>query len=182
MMDRKRFLLVLGIDVDRWIRRYELEPFAVQCECGRTRETSIPFATRTHRGMIAPPCPCGALAPYCVVSLDGGIPHEDYGDPAPATAYQENQEEAIQRAVCAYYGVEVGALKSRSRARGVAFPRMVAMYLCRQRIGLEFKELAELFGVEMRTATSSVRKISTLIREDPAVVNAVDAIERRLEG
>jgi chromosomal replication initiator protein len=90
--------------------------------------------------------------------------------------------EDIQRAACDYYSIRLADLKSHRRHRAVSFPRMVAMYLCRQRLGTSFPELGDRFGgKDHTTVMSAVRKIDGLIRsEDPAVVNAVEAIERKL--
>ncbi len=90
--------------------------------------------------------------------------------------------EDIQRAVCDYYSIRLADLKSHRRHRAVSFPRMVAMYLCRQRLGTSFPELGDRFGgKDHTTVMSAVRKIDGLLRsEDPAVVNAVEAIERKL--
>jgi chromosomal replication initiator protein len=90
--------------------------------------------------------------------------------------------EDIQRAVCDYYSIRLADLKSHRRHRAVSFPRMVAMYLCRQRLGTSFPELGDRFGgKDHTTVMSAVRKIDGLMRnEDPAVMNAVEAIERKL--
>ena len=90
--------------------------------------------------------------------------------------------EDIQRAVCDYYSIRLADLKSHRRHRAVSFPRMVAMYLCRQRLGTSFPELGDRFGgKDHTTVMSAVRKIDGLIKnEDPAVMNAVEAIERKL--
>jgi chromosomal replication initiator protein len=90
--------------------------------------------------------------------------------------------EDIQRAVCDYYSIRLADLKSHRRHRAVSFPRMVAMYLCRQRLGTSFPELGDRFGgKDHTTVMSAVRKIDGLLRnEDPAVMNAVEAIERKL--
>lgn len=68
-MNRARFLIVHGMDAHRWIRRYGLEPFTVDCSgCGAARTTSIPIAYRQLRGLIAPQCACGSVdRPYCFV-------------------------------------------------------------------------------------------------------------------
>jgi chromosomal replication initiator protein len=90
--------------------------------------------------------------------------------------------EDIQRAVCDYYSIRLADLKSHRRHRAVSFPRMVAMYLCRQRLGTSFPELGDRFGgKDHTTVMSAVRKIDGLIKnEDSSVLNAVEAIERKL--
>ncbi len=91
--------------------------------------------------------------------------------------------EDIQRAVCDYFSIRLADLKSHRRHRAVSFPRMVAMYLCRQRLGTSFPELGDRFGgKDHTTVMSAVRKIDGLVKlEDSSVINAVEAIERKLK-
>ena len=90
--------------------------------------------------------------------------------------------EDIQRVACGYFGIRLADLKSRRRHRAVSFPRMVAMYVCRQRLGTSYPELGERFGgKDHTTVISAVRKITSLIEEqDERVLGAVGAIERKL--
>ena len=90
--------------------------------------------------------------------------------------------EDIQRIVCGYFGIRLTDLKSRRRHRAVSFPRMVAMYICRQRLGTSYPELGERFGgKDHTTVISAVRKIGGLVEaQDERVLGAVGAIERKL--
>jgi chromosomal replication initiator protein len=90
--------------------------------------------------------------------------------------------EDIQRIVCGYFGIRLVDLKSRRRHRAVSFPRMVAMYICRQRLGTSYPELGERFGgKDHTTVISAVRKIGGLVEaQDERVLGAVGAIERKL--
>jgi chromosomal replication initiator protein len=90
--------------------------------------------------------------------------------------------EDIQRIACGYFGIRLADLKSRRRHRAVSFPRMIAMYLCRQRLGTSYPELGERFGgKDHTTVISAVRKIGGLIEaQDERVLGAVGAIERKL--
>ena len=90
--------------------------------------------------------------------------------------------EDIQRIVCGYFGIRLADLKSRRRHRAVSFPRMVAMYVCRQRLGTSYPELGERFGgKDHTTVISAVRKIGGLVEaQDERVLGAVGAIERKL--
>ncbi len=90
--------------------------------------------------------------------------------------------EDIQRIVCAYFGIRLADLKSKRRHRAVSFPRMLAMYVCRQRLGTSYPELGERFGgKDHTTVISAVRKIGGLVEaQDERVMGAVDAIERKL--
>jgi len=90
--------------------------------------------------------------------------------------------EDVQRAVCEYFNIRMGDLKSHRRHRSVAHPRMVAMYLCRQRLGTSYTELGDRFGgKDHTTVMSAVRKIGGLIdKEDVDLRGTVEAIERKL--
>jgi chromosomal replication initiator protein len=59
---------------------------------------------------------------------------------------------------------------------------MIAMYICRQRLGTSYPELGERFGgKDHTTVISAVRKIGGLIEaQDERVLGAVGAIERKL--
>ncbi len=99
--------------------------------------------------------------------------------PNPDTA---TTVEDIQRVACTYFGIRLADLKSRRRHRAVSFPRMIAMYICRQRLGTSYPELGERFGgKDHTTVISAVRKIGGLIEaQDERVLGAVGAIERKL--
>ena len=94
----------------------------------------------------------------------------------------ETTVEDIQRIACGYFGIRLADLKSRRRHRAVSFPRMVAMYVCRQRLGTSYPELGERFGgKDHTTVISAVRKIGGLVEaQDERVLSAVGAIERKL--
>ncbi len=68
----------------------------------------------------------------------------------------------IVRFVARHYGLKVSEIKSRSNAKQVAFPRQVAMYLCRRLTGLSYPEIGKLFnGKHHSTVMHSVEKIET---------------------
>ena len=90
--------------------------------------------------------------------------------------------EQIQKAVCEYFNIRMTELKSRRRHRSVAYPRMVAMYLCRQRLRTSYTELGERFGgKDHTTVMNAVRKIEGRIdSDDREVIDTVEAIEFKL--
>ncbi|MCB9612398.1 MAG: chromosomal replication initiator protein DnaA [Sandaracinus sp.] len=99
--------------------------------------------------------------------------------PAPEQALTV---EDVQRAVCTYFNLKLGDLKSKRRHRAVSYPRQVAMYLCRQRLGTSYPELGERFGgKDHTTVISAVRKIDGLVEaEDETTQRALEAIGRKL--
>lgn len=74
-MERSRFLLGIGVDANAWAVRHGIEPFSHGCsDCGAPLRTSLPFAYRSLRGLVAPRCACGnERTPYCVVRVDGDL-------------------------------------------------------------------------------------------------------------
>ena len=98
---------------------------------------------------------------------------------------QENTTsvEEIQRAVCEYFNIRMSDLRSHRRHRSVAYPRMVAMYLCRQRLRTSYTELGERFGgKDHTTVMSAVKKIESRIEsEDRELLDCVEAIGLKLE-
>jgi chromosomal replication initiator protein len=73
----------------------------------------------------------------------------------------------ILKSVAAHYGLRVSDLKARSNAKPIAFPRQVAMYLCRKLTGLSYPEIGRLFNDKHHsTVMHSVEKIERLAEDD----------------
>jgi chromosomal replication initiator protein len=88
----------------------------------------------------------------------------------------------VQLAVCDYFNIKLADLKSHRRHRSLAHPRMIAMYLCRQRLHTSYTELGERFGgKDHTTVISAVRKIEARIdSEDLELKQSIEAIEHKL--
>ena len=75
--------------------------------------------------------------------------------------------EQIQKAVAANYGLTVDQLVCRSNSRQVAFPRQIAMYLCKKLTKHSFPEIGRAFGGKHHTTViHSVEKIKSLAATD----------------
>lgn len=76
----------------------------------------------------------------------------------------------IQKAVADYYDVRIAELKGRNRQRTIAFPRQVAMFLCKQMIPtMSLAEIGESFGGrDHATVIHACKKIEKLIKTDAA--------------
>ncbi len=89
--------------------------------------------------------------------------------------------EDVQKTVCSYFNVRMADLKSHRRHRAHAVPRMIAMYLCRKKLGLSYPELGERFGgKDHTTVLSAVKRIETLIDQDDRVRLAIDHLQKKL--
>jgi len=89
----------------------------------------------------------------------------------------------IQRAVVAHYGLRLADMSSSRRARAVARPRQVAMYLCKQLTTRSLPEIGKKFGGrDHTTVMHAVRQIERLREEDPQIRQDLETLIRRLRG
>lgn len=73
-----------------------------------------------------------------------------------------------------YFGLSEEAIRGQSRAKEVATPRQVAMYLCRTLIMLPLEEIGSQFGGRNHsTVLSSIRKIENMVRTDTDTANII---------
>ncbi|MBN2716744.1 MAG: chromosomal replication initiator protein DnaA [Deltaproteobacteria bacterium] len=89
--------------------------------------------------------------------------------------------DGIQNAVCKHFNVNMDDLTGSKRHRSIAFPRQVAMYLCRKGLNSSYPEIGSSFGgKDHTTALAACRKIEKQVKEDAAVRGKVEALERLL--
>ena len=89
----------------------------------------------------------------------------------------------IQKACAAHYRIEAGEMRSKRRARAVARPRQVAMYLAKKMTPRSLPEIGRIFGGrDHSTVIHAVRTIEALRLENPDLDADVRAIQRKLEG
>jgi chromosomal replication initiator protein len=87
---------------------------------------------------------------------------ETLKDILPQEGRQINAAEIV-KFVARHYGLKVSEIKSRNNSKQVAFPRQVAMYLCKKLTDLSFPEIGKLFNDKHHsTVMYSVEKIDQL--------------------
>ncbi len=92
--------------------------------------------------------------------------------------------EAVQRAVAEHFDVRIADLRGRSRQRQVAYPRQMAMYLCKKLIqSLSFNEIGEAFGgKDHSTVLYACRKVSQDAEKDLATRATLTQFERKIRS
>ena len=86
----------------------------------------------------------------------------------------------ILKAVASHYGLRVSDMKAKSNAKPVAFPRQVAMYLCRKLTNLSYPEIGRLFNDKHHsTVMHSVEKIDRLAEDDPNFRKVIESFLQR---
>lgn len=94
---------------------------------------------------------------------------------------EKNNINRIQRIVAEHFQVSVDDLKSKKRSANLAFPRQVAMYLCRKltdesypKIGIEFG------GKDHSTVIHSVEKIEKEILVNHELENIIEKLKKEI--
>ncbi|CAH0191227.1 chromosomal replication initiator protein DnaA [Roseomonas sp. CECT 9278] len=90
--------------------------------------------------------------------------------------------EEIQRKVAEHYNIRLTDMSSARRARAVARPRQVAMYLAKQLTSRSLPEIGRRFGNrDHTTVMHAVSRISELMQADSAFAEDVELLRRMLE-
>ena len=89
----------------------------------------------------------------------------------------------IQQRVAAHYNIKLAEMSSPRRARSVARPRQVAMYLAKQLTTLSLPQIGKRFGNrDHTTVMHAVRKIEELKVSDLSIAEDVELLKRQLQG
>jgi chromosomal replication initiator protein len=86
----------------------------------------------------------------------------------------------ILRVVAAHYGLKVSDLKQKSNAKTIAFPRQVAMFLCKELTDLSYPEIGKLFADKHHsTVMYSVQQIKKMMDADAQFARTVDGLSKQ---
>ena len=91
--------------------------------------------------------------------------------------------EEIQRRVAEHYNIHLADMSSPRRARAVARPRQIAMYLAKQMTTRSLPEIGRKFGGrDHTTVMHAVKKVEELRSADHVLQEDIDRLRRSLEG
>jgi len=91
--------------------------------------------------------------------------------------------EEIQKRVAEHFNIRLSDMHSARRARAVARPRQVAMYLAKQLTARSLPEIGRKFGGrDHTTVMHAVRKVDELRATDSSFSDDVELLRRMLEG
>ncbi|MEM9558271.1 MAG: chromosomal replication initiator protein DnaA [Acidobacteriota bacterium] len=83
----------------------------------------------------------------------------------------------IIKFVARHYGLKVSEIKSRNNSKHIAFPRQVAMYLCKQLTSLSYPDIGKQFnGKHHSTVMYSVEKIEELRTKEAEIDRTVRSL------
>ena len=99
---------------------------------------------------------------------------------AQECAAQDISMERIQSTVAGHYGLPLSDLLGSKRTRGVAEPRMIAMYLCRELTKNSSTEVGAAFGRNHATVLHAEKKVPELCRDNETIRRAVAQLKHQL--
>ena len=88
----------------------------------------------------------------------------------------------IQKKAAEHFNISVKEMQSARRARSVARPRQIAMYLAKQLTSRSLPEIGRKFDRDHTTVMHAVRKVEELISKDSSIAENVDILRRMLEN
>ncbi|MBE6065657.1 chromosomal replication initiator protein DnaA [Clostridium cochlearium] len=89
--------------------------------------------------------------------------------------------ELIQDIVSSYFNLRVEDFKSARRTRNVAFPRQIAMYLCRKLTDNSLPKIGEEFGGrDHTTVIHGYEKISTALKKDESLQKTIQELTTKI--
>ncbi len=88
--------------------------------------------------------------------------------------------EQVQRTVAEFFDVRVADMTSKKRPRNIAFPRQVAMYLCRRHTSFSTPAIADGFNRNHATVLHAVRTIEQRAENDEKSRQIVSLLDRKI--
>ena len=86
----------------------------------------------------------------------------------------------IIKTVARHYGLKVAEIKSKSNSKQIAFPRQVAMYLCKRLTDLSYPEIGKQFNDKHHsTVMYSVETIKELRQKDSDLDRVLASFEKQ---
>ena len=98
--------------------------------------------------------------------------------------YSDNTDiSRIQKIVADYFKISIDDLKSKKRNANIAFPRQIAMYLCRKHTDESFPKIGiEFGGKDHSTVMHSCEKIEQEIKNNKSLADEIDKLEKDIHN
>ena len=98
------------------------------------------------------------------------------------SSFVKNNIQKIQQVVAEYYNITVEDLKSKKRKAEIAFPRQIAIYLCRTLTDESFPKIGIQFGGrDHSTVMHSVDKIENEIKTNSQFKSIIESLKSKIK-
>ncbi len=115
-------------------------------------------------------------------NMDMSLATEALKDIFPNGRPKQITMELIQQVVANYFKLRQEELLAKKRTRNVAYPRQIAMYLCRELTETSLPRIGEMFGGRDHTTVIHAHdKINREKNEDAKLSNIIKELTRRIE-
>lgn len=95
---------------------------------------------------------------------------------------EKNDIAKIQKTVAEFFQISAEDIKSKKRSSNIAFPRQIAMYLCRKLTNESFPKIGTEFGgKDHSTVMHSVEKIELEIKNNKDLAGIVEKLEKDIQ-
>lgn len=104
-------------------------------------------------------------------------------DVFPTNKTKQITLELIQEIVASYFKIKIDDLLAKKRTRNLAFPRQIAMYLCRELTDASLPRIGEVFGG--RDHTTVIHAHDKIVRErneDIKLNSTINELIKRIEN
>ena len=89
----------------------------------------------------------------------------------------------IKDVVSKYYGIKVSDLESSKKTAQIAYPRQIAMYLCRIMTDHSYPQIGQLFGNRhYTTVMHAFEKIQAELKTDSNLKEIIEDIKSKIKG
>ena len=87
----------------------------------------------------------------------------------------------IQKKICEFYHVSLSDILGKKRPANIAFPRQVAMYLCRLLTPMSLQEIGAAFGGrDHGTVIHACKSVENSIQQEPTTKRTIQFLQQKL--
>lgn len=124
-----------------------------------------------------------AYATLTKKDVDINLVNEALKDIFSSSKIRKIDVDLIKNVVAEYYNIKIDDFDSKKRTRQIAYPRQIAMYICRELTDLSLPKIGEEFGGrDHTTVIHACEKISLEISADYEMKNKIDSLIKEIRG
>lgn len=161
-------------------KKAQLENFNVPDEINHFIASQIQSNIRELEGALS------KITAYCMLTnqdITMSLAEEILKDMLPQKSQKIITVDMIQKVVAEHYKMPVQEFKLKKRTRIIAFPRQIAMYLCRELTDMSLPQIGEKFGGrDHTTVLHACEKINELKKNDPFIERSINDIITKIKA
>ena len=114
-------------------------------------------------------------------AIDTDLAKTALADMVSVTGKREITPSFIIDIVADHFNITPDDIRSNSKARRIAYPRQIAMFLCKQMTGFTLKEIAGFVGLsDHTTVLHGINKITAEMEASDTVKNTIDILVKKI--